>query len=146
MSSRQSSSFRRKYSRCRSFMKGSLSVGRYTRSICGEALPFLTGLSSALPFLVLTNIVPQLRTHAGAGVVPKRLAYISRVDDRDNNDDDAADGEFCCRRGFRQRPSPIRIFPMNSENCSQLTPALASSTATRRSISASTPSSLSSPE
>src|SRR5580698_3779731 len=90
MSSRQSSSFRRKYSRWRSFMKGSLSVGRYSRSIGSTLLPFLPFLSSALPFLLLSNCISLLRTHDWCEILPARLAYISMVGDRDNNDDEIA--------------------------------------------------------
>src|ERR1700722_10104157 len=94
MSSRQSSSFRRKYSRWRSFMKGSLSVGRYSRSIGSTLLPFLPFLSSALPFLLLSNCMSLLRTHDWCEVLPARLAYISMVGDRDNNDDE--NPGWCC--------------------------------------------------
>src|SRR5580693_2288665 len=94
MSSRQSSSFRRKYSRWRSFMKGSLSEGRYSRSIGSRLLPFPAFLSSALPFLLLSNCMSLLRTHDWCEVLPARLAYISMVGDRDNKDDEIP-GRHC---------------------------------------------------
>src|ERR1700684_3871264 len=110
MSSRQSSSFRRTYSRCRSFMNGSLSVGRYSRSIGSTLLPFLPFLSSALPFLLLSNCMSLLRTHDWCEVLPARLAYISMVGDRDNNDDDVAGGVLWRRPASRGPPCPLLIY------------------------------------
>jgi hypothetical protein len=40
-----------------------------------------------LPFLLLSNCISLLRTHDWCEVLPARLAYISMVGDRDNNDD-----------------------------------------------------------
>src|SRR5579872_1008912 len=85
MSSRHSISLMRKYSRWRSFMNGSFSVGRY---VIGVPLPFLMNLSSDRPFLLLTDCICPHSAHAtGAGPSPARLAYISSVYDRDNKND-----------------------------------------------------------
>src|SRR5580698_831915 len=112
MSSRQSSSFKRRYSRWRSFMNGSLSVGRYSRSIGSTLLPFLPFLSSALPFLLLSNCISLLRTHDWCEVLPARLAYISMVGDRDNNDDEIP--AWRCMTASGAPPCPILIYSIIS--------------------------------
>src|ERR1700730_6498934 len=87
-----------------------------------------------------------LRARDWCEILPARLAYISMVGDRDNNDDEIPPWRCMAAPGERRTTAPVLIYSMNSMICDQLMPALASSTATRSSISASTESSFSSPE